>query len=196
MSAKFIVIEGPDKSGKATQAFMLANELRNKGRKVIQLEVPYNDYLTYTIIYYMLHNGWAKKYPNLFQAFQFINKFVFQLTTLVLYRFIYDYVIFDRWSLSMIVYGDASGANPTLSRFFYRLLFKPDITLIMRGKSYDRDEADDSYEKDDVLQKNVRIGYKNWFLEHHDSVMINNSASVNEVHGYVMNVINDRFFNT
>lgn len=193
MLAKLIAIEGPDKSGKATQAFMLSNKLRSLGLKVTQVEAPIKDAITYRIIYSMLYNGWAKKHPNLFQVFQFLNKFIFQATFLLYALFVSDYIIFDRWRLSMIVYGDASSANPKLSRAFYGLLVKPDVTFIMRGRVYSRNTLDDSYEKDKTLQERVKLGYKTWFMHDHNSVVINNDAALDVVHNSIMNVMKDKF---
>lgn len=188
--AKMVVVEGPDKVGKQTQSQMLAHVLRRYGDKVKLVEVPYNDGSTYRLIYRMLKNGQAKKYPNLFQFVQFLNKFIFQRTVLLWLRITCACIVLDRWKLSAIVYGDATGVNPTFNRMLYGMLKDPDVTVILHGSSFKRQEADDVYEKDNSLQTAVRNGYYEWAQEHpenHD--LIDNQGSRDEVHERIMNVV-------
>ena len=159
--AKTFVIEGPDKMGKATQSKMLVNSLRaeqgNK-TKVTLVEVPFNDRLTHRVIYWMLRNGLAKKAPNLFQFVQFLNKFFFQIFVLPYLLLTNDYVVFDRWSLSAIVYGGATGVNKNFNEFLYSLLYKPNGTVVLTGRPHFR-KGSDSYESDNDLQSTVRELY-------------------------------------
>jgi len=166
MLAKVVAICGPDKSGKATQSKMLAHTLKRYGDRAVRVEVPFNDRVTHRVLYWMLRNGTAKSHPNLFQIIQFFNKLFFQWTVLLWLRLTCSWVVLDRWSLSAIVYGDATGVNKTLNTFLYHLLMKPDLTLILTGSSYDRKSVDDSYESDSDLQKNVRMGYMTWAARH------------------------------
>lgn len=190
MFAKLVAIEGPDKVGKQTQSQMLAHVLRRYGDKVALVEVPFNDRLTYPLIYWMLKHGQAKRYPNLFQFVQFLNKFIFSWTYLLWLRLTCAYVVLDRWSLSAIVYGDATGVNPTFNRLLYWLLTKPDLTVVLHGLSFRRQEADDVYEKDTDLQKAVRRGYYDWAQEHpFDHELIDNQGSKDEVHERIMDAV-------
>lgn len=178
--AKIICIEGPDQMGKQTQANLLFLSLRNSALR----EIPFNDHFTYSLIYFMLENGFAKIYPNLFQFVQFCNKFLFQIFHLIPMMFMYDFIILDRWYASSIVYGDATGVNKRFNRALQKLLIKPDITFILEGKRYKRPyEKNDSYESDRILQDSVKMGYKVFSMNvYNDAVMINNEGTPDEVH--------------
>ncbi len=185
-----IVVEGPDKVGKQTQSRFLDHALRRYGDSSRLVEVPFNDGITYRLIYRMLKNGKAKRYPNLFQFVQFLNKFIFQWTVLLWLRLTCDFVVLDRWKLSAIVYGDATGVNPTFNRFLYSLLKNADKTVILHGSSFKRREADDVYEKDNALQLAVRKGYYKWAQAHpEDHDLINNQGSRDEVHSRILNAV-------
>lgn len=191
MFAKLVAIEGPDKVGKQTQSQMLAHVLRRYGDKVALVEVPFRDGVTHPLIYWMLRNGKAKTYPNLFQFVQFLNKLVFQWTVLLWLRFTCAYVVLDRWSLSSIVYGDATGVNPAYNRVLYWLLKKPDITVVLHGSSFKRSTTvDDAYEKDSDLQLAVRRGYYNWAQEHpFDHELVDNQGTKDEVHERIVEAV-------
>lgn len=190
MFAKLVVVEGPDKVGKQTQVLMLAHALRRYGDRVVQVEVPFNDRLTYRAIYWMLRNGHAKSWPNAFQFVQFVNKVICQWTYLLWLRLTCDFIVLDRWSLSAIVYGDATGVNPWFNRVMYHLLARPALTLILHGPSFKRNTVDDSYEKDSSLQKAVREGYYIWTLDHPDDhELIDNQGTRDEVHTTMMGVM-------
>lgn len=188
--AKIIAVEGPDKVGKQTQSRMVAHVLGRYGDRASLVEVPFNDRVTYPLIYRMLKNGQAKRHPNLFQFVQFLNKFVFQWTMLMWLRLTCSFIVLDRWKLSAIVYGDATGANPTFNRFLCWLLKNPDVTVILHGSSFKRQEADDVYEKDNSLQSAVRKGYYKWAQEHPENhELIDNQGTRDEVHERIMSVV-------
>ena len=183
MFATLVAVEGPDKVGKETQTKLLTQILKERGNKAVLVEVPYGDGVTYPLIYMMLKNGVAKRWPNLFQFVQFLNKFVFQFTALLWLLLTNDYVVLDRWSLSAIVYGDATGVNPTYNRFLYFLLKRPDVTVVLHGPSFRRkSEADDVYEADNDLQKAVKRGYYDWVIAHPaDHELIDNQGTREDV---------------
>lgn len=186
MFAKLICVEGPDMHCKATQSKMLTERLTSRGFQSIRIEVPVNDHVTYPLIYWMLKNGSAKRFPYLFQLVQFMNKFVFQWTTLLWVMMTHDYVVLDRWSLSSIVYGEATGVNQMFVRLLSKLLYKPDLTLVMHGKSYHRD-GQDSYEADSDLQKTVKQIYYEHVLDNlSDHALVNNTRTREEQHDDVM----------
>ena len=190
MLAKVVVIEGPDKVGKETQSNMLAHSLRLQGDRVSLVEIPFNDHFTYTVIYKMLRSGSAKRWPNVFQFIQFLNKLIFQWTVLLVLRFVCDIVVLDRWSLSSIVYGDATGVNKTFNRILFWLLLKPHVTCVLHGPSFVRKSVDDVYEKDTDLQIAVRTGYYDWVQEHpFDHDLIDNQGSHDDVHERVLDVV-------
>ncbi len=186
-TCKIIVIEGGDKVGKQTQTEMLYDALA-ENHSVTLVEIPAKG-LTHKAIYWMLRNGAAQRFPNVFQFIQFVNKLAFQTLVLSTMEAMSDYIILDRWSLSAIVYGDATGVNRRFNRFLYDLLRKPDITLIMHGQSFKR-EGSDSYEKDTKLQKAVKDGYFDWARRYPGkNQLVSNIGTREEVHSTVMGVL-------
>jgi thymidylate kinase len=160
--SKIIAIEGPDRVGKATQSRMLCDHITKElNKKATVVEVPIRDGGTYKIIYWMLKNGLAKKFPKVFQWLQVLNRWIFQTTRLVELEHEYDYVIFDRWSCSSVVYGAAEGLNRRSLEKMARLLRAPDFTIVLLGDSHAH-EAEDVYESDSVLQGRVSDLYAAW----------------------------------
>jgi thymidylate kinase len=191
--ATLIVVEGPDRVGKATQSSMLTRALSDAGHRVRRVEVPVKSPITYRLIYWMLRNGLAKSVPNLFQFVQFLNKFCFQIFHLVLMRWMYDFIIFDRWALSSVIYGDAGGANKRFTRFLFNRLWQPDGTVILVGAARSG-ETTDVYEADNSLQSNVRIGYSEWHSTHPEqTAIVDNLGTRDEVHQQIMNTLEERF---
>lgn len=161
--AKIIVFEGADRCGKATQSAALKSFFEKAGKKAIVIEVPIFDYATYPLIYWMLKNGWAKKFPKFFQWLQCTNRLIFQYTSLTELEHQYDFIIFDRWSLSSVVYGVAEGVDPEYCNALYRKLRRPDFTFLLLGQAHSH-QAEDSYESDKSLQENVKDLYASWAL--------------------------------
>ena len=177
---KIIVIEGPDRVGKATQAKRLKEYLAHKGKRVEIVEVPIKRGVTYDAIYWMLGNGLAKKLPRLFQTLQFLNRWTFQKVELPKLASSNDFVIFDRWSLSTNVYGLAEGLGPEFVNYFYSNLRRPDYTFVLLGDSHQH-EAEDVYERDTALQKRVRILYDQWAKNHPDECHVINCQNPKEL---------------
>ena len=167
--SKIIVIEGPDRCGKATQTRLLRATMASFGISSTVVEVPIQSAVTYKIIYWMLQNGLAKKFPKLFQVFQFLNRKVFQLFVLPQLKKEYDVIIFDRWSLSTIVYGGAAGVSEEFTVKLSKKLLEPDHTFILLGKSFPH-HAEDVYERDEELQAEVRARYYDWAVSHPETV--------------------------
>jgi thymidylate kinase len=160
--SRIIVIEGPDRVGKATQSRILCDYINETlKKKACIVEVPIHDNFTYRVIYWMLGNGTAKKFPKTFQWLQVLNRWIFQSFSLVKLEHEYDYVVFDRWSPSTSVYGAAEGLEKSTLDKMYRLLRSPDFTLVLLGKSHAH-EAEDVYERDTSLQQKVRELYGDW----------------------------------
>jgi len=171
--AKIIVIEGADRCGKATQASMLQSYLLRIGCASTIVEVPIRSAVTYKIIYWMLKNGFAKKYPKIFQWFQFLNRKIFQCLVLPDIERQHDVVIMDRWSLSTIVYGAAEGVSEEYTVSLSKRLRVPDHTIILHGRAFPH-EAEDVYESDLDLQDRVRLGYSQWAVNNSkDCTLIN-----------------------
>ena len=162
--SKMIVIEGPDRVGKQTQTNLLRKTFLKYGLLANVVEVPIRSAVTYHVIYWMLRNGLAKKFPKIFQWFQYMNRKIFQMFSLPSMEQHYDAIIMDRWSLSTIVYGAAEGVPREYTVGLAEKLRKPDHTIILCGKSHSH-EAEDAYEADMTLQDKVRVEYTRWALE-------------------------------
>lgn len=195
LSALIVAIEGPDRVGKKTQTKLLVDRLETRDYKVATFEIPKTSLVTYNLIYWMLNNGLAKKFPNIFQTIQFLNKFMFQFKLLFL-RWTYDVIVLDRWSLSSIIYGDETGANKSYVRFLYWFLREPDVTIVLNGPSPSKEELNDSYERDDSLQKRVRKGYIRWCVEnnHKPFELVDNEGNRQEVHDRIMRILDSRYY--
>lgn len=187
--SKIIVIEGPDRVGKQTQTRMLKETFQNYGMLATVVEVPIRSAITYRIIYWMLRNGLAKRFPKIFQWFQYLNRKIFQEYTLPHLEDRYDAVIMDRWSLSTIVYGAAEGVPRDFTLKLAKKLREQDFTIILHGESFAH-EAEDSYESDDNLQKKVRLEYARWALENPTTTkMVNCQQSKKAIAREIKNVL-------
>ena len=180
----YIAIEGPDRVGKQTQASLLRNFLLEKGKSVLLVEVPIKDSITHPVIYWMLKNGLAKKLPNMFQWLQVVNRKFFEWRTLSSAALKYDYVIFDRWSLSTYVYGAAEGLNASVLKTMYDSLKVPDATVVLLGRLPGL-EARDSYEKDVGLQTRVNMLYRDWAINN-EAIVINADQHIDIVHQQIV----------
>lgn len=191
---KILVIEGPDKMGKNTQSTMLLLALNTPPdvkpvfgqTKACLVEVPTRGF-TYKLIYWMLSNSLAKRLPNTFQFVQFMNKYSFQLFKLPKLLKENDYVILDRWSLSGLVYGAATGVNLRFNAWLFSKMKYPDLTLVMHGSSFRRkSEDDDSYESDNDLQKRVKDLYYTQATTLPAHELVDNQGTPEEVHNRII----------
>lgn len=160
-TAKIVTFEGPDGVGKTTQVARLAKALREEGSKVETIKLPRYDRLTGKLILRMLKSGSAVRYPNVFQVVQWLDKLLFQVFYMSKLLRENDYVLFDRWHVSMWAYGLAGGANEPLTNALVGSLKSPDLVLVFHGKSK-RAEKQDAYESDAAYQKNVALHYVLW----------------------------------
>lgn len=160
-TAKIISFEGPDGVGKTTQVRRLVEALGRDHKFVQTVKLPRYDRLTGKLILRMLKSGSAVRYPNVFQVIQWLDKLLFQLFYMPKLLRENDYVLFDRWHVSMWAYGLAGGANETLTNALVSTLKAPDLVLVFHGKSK-RTEKQDSYESDAAYQKNVALHYVLW----------------------------------
>lgn len=189
--SKIVVLEGADRCGKATQSAMLRDYIESTGNKAVVVEVPIKDDHTYRLIYWMLGNGLAKKFPKIFQGLQCLNRWIFQTFKLVRLEHDNDYVIFDRWSLSTTVYGLAEGISKNFVDKMYRRLRKPDYTLLLTGKPHHH-VAEDVYERDTTLQDKVRGLYNEWSRENPgESKIVQSEKSKIEVHTEIVQTLKE-----
>ena len=188
--SKIIVIEGPDACGKATQCALLRDHIRNALNKRAEVvEVPIEGPFTYRLIYWMLGNGLAKKFPKAFQWIQFANRKIFQMTRLSALLSNNDYIIFDRWSLSTVVYGEAEGVPREWSERLAEKLVIPNHTILLLCKPHTK-EAEDTYESDTKLQYKVRDLYESWGIRHTvTSTIVDCSLSKVDVHRHIIETL-------
>jgi len=200
--AKVIVVEGPDKHGKSTQAKMLHAALskmvtRNypfdgRDNDVVLVKIP-SAGATSKLIYWMLGNGLARKFPTLFQLVHFTNKLMFQTFTLPKLSRQHDFVIVDRWSLSAMAYGKAEGVSDRLNEMMFSALRQPDITFVLHGETFTRKTTtDDSYEKDSDMQSRVKGNYVTLAASLPNHVLVDNSPGRDAVHETIMDELRDR----
>jgi thymidylate kinase len=156
---KTIALEGADKQGKFTQATMLVQHLRSLNYAAWLVEVPIEGSFGHDAIYKMLKNGSALKFPNTFQVLQFLNRLWFQTFQFKKFQKPNSYIVFDRWSLSGIVYGYATKINPLLNAKLFNFLIKPDITIVLSGVQKSS-EVEDVYEGSTSLQATVNREYR------------------------------------
>lgn len=184
--AKIIVIEGPDKVGKETQSKMLVAHLRSMGRRATRVEVPFNDNFSHKVIYWMLKNGHARTYPTLFQWVQYMNKKIFEYHWLPRLERDNEFVVLDRWSLSALVYGVATGVSRSSCERQFRALRRPSATIVMSGRAMS-DKKDDAYETDTYIQRRVRYLYGEWAIENPVGTRVIASANNRgEVHSNIV----------
>jgi thymidylate kinase len=187
--AKLIVIEGPDRVGKATQADLLYYYLIQRAHTAKLVEVPVKSLLTYRIIYFMLSTSLAKKFPKIFQWMQWLNKQVFQWLSLRSLEKDYEYLIFDRWSLSSVIYGKSAGVPEDFVMNLYQRLRTPDYTIVLNGKPHLVGNGD-SYEDDTQMQADVRKLYSEWALQNSDlCTLIDANKSVSDIFNEIIQVL-------
>jgi dTMP kinase len=185
------LLEGVDRLGKSTQTKLLVQHLKDKGFKVAFVKAPWNDRVTYRVIYWMLRNGLARKFPNVFQAIHFINKLVFQWFVLPKLLEENDYIVLDRWNLSMWAYGIPDGANEWMTEKFLDYIEEPDFTIILDGNPHIVGDGD-SYEADVAYQKVVRARYVNWVVSHPCCVgQVNANQPVQDVFRDILKYLTD-----
>lgn len=181
-----IAIEGPDRMGKATQAEQLCHFLRRQGNNVWGVEMPYDDHVTYNLIYKMLGNGFAKRFPTVFQTVQFLNKAMFGLFVLPRLRHNYDFIVTDRWRLSALIYGNEGGVNRMLNRLYYAMLVPADLTIVFCDERLNS-LSEDVYEADTAFQDRVRRAYRiHAAINFDDHVVVKNTGTVQQVHNRIV----------
>lgn len=187
-TAKIISFEGPDGVGKTTQVRRLAEALRNEGKRVETVKLPRYDRPTGKLILRMLKSGSAVRYPNAFQLVQWFDKLLFQVFYMTKLLRENDYVLFDRWHVSMWAYGLAGGANERLTDSLVNTLRAPDLVLVFHGKSK-RTEKQDTYESDDSYQKSVALHYVLWTCSHESAAVVNADEPMEQVSQAILSCV-------
>lgn len=157
--AVIIAFEGPDSSGKTTQKNLLVQRLVDSGYHVESYKCPDASTSIGKKIYSMLSNKTALKFPTLFQILHFFDKLALdaklekdRIETHA------DFIVIDRWILSSLVYGRATGVNKILLKLMSMYMHAPHITIYTK-LNFSRDENDE-YDSDKLLQERVRLFYE------------------------------------
>lgn len=155
---KIIVFEGLDKSGKFTQAELLAKELSERGYNVVKSEFHRYDTPTGELIRRFLDGEYA---PNqlAIECIMAADKYA-QMDWYKEIANETDVLILDRYIVSQIVYGKANGIDVDFTLnllerlpepdFHFYLDVSPEVSMKRKGKHGDNDK----YEGDiEVLTK-------------------------------------------
>jgi len=181
-NAKVIALCGADHVGKSTQAKLLKTQLERNSIRTKIVHIPTDWSLTLLLHWLMLKTGLAVTFPRVFQLNAFLNKLAFQWFHLPYLRWRYDVIILDRWDLSSLVYGQASGLSAMFLAYTYLPLRRADLTIILDGEIR-RVNDPDSYEADESFQRRVQEGYRKWFLacDHPNAIMISTNSSALQI---------------
>lgn len=212
-----IAIEGIDGSGKTEQTVMLKNRLENKGKKVKVVSFPDYDSFFGKEIGYLLSgkgkidaNSVDTKSMSLWYALDRKTK----LDKINLNE--YDYIIFNRYTLSSAVYQSVRSGH-RMEEWIFELenlqlgLPNPDLYLIMdvnvnqssdnvlkKGERDYLEEDKDVYEKSETLLGNARKKYMEIKEKYLNMEIIacsdeeNNLKSIEEISLLISNVLEQR----
>ena len=101
-------------------------------------------------------------------------------------------MILDRWCLSSLIYGSATGVNQNFNDFLQKYLTPPDVTIVLDGPAL-VNKCRDVYEKDSALQISVRKKYHDWAIENSERcILISNQGGRSVVHDRIVNALKQR----
>lgn len=155
-----ITLEGIDKSGKATQALLLARKLEKKEVKVEIIAFPdYSTIVGKTIKTYL--DGRINLCPEIRQLLYVANRWE-KKNELRLWLKEGKTVIADRYIPSGLVYGLANGLDLDWMINLEKGLPPSDLVIVLDisvATAFDRDNIRDVYEKNESFLKKVRKSY-------------------------------------
>lgn len=197
----FIVIEGVDAAGKATQSKMLAERFKKQGREVALHSFPrYETPLGEAILRHLkgrtammemhirdssdmeidgetvYHK--AKEDPLVFQCLMLADKYdaACEIEHQINEGMV---VVADRWAPSAICYGAADGLSMNWLMRTQSYLIKPDFCIYIEVSPevalQRRPKMRDRYEKDREKQRSVREHYDRLWDMMHESILHTNS---------------------
>lgn len=164
---KIIAIEGLDKSGKHTQTKLLKERLEVDGYKVAQSEFHRYDTPTGKLIQQWLYGEYQVSQQTI-ELIMAADKYAQQDWMRSLEKEGYDFLLLDRYYISQLVYGKASGGNVGWIEEVIGDLLATDMdifidipaqeSMMRKGKHGDNDK----YESDIALLDKVRSLYKEY----------------------------------
>lgn len=197
---KIISIEGIDKAGKATQAKLLTDYLRNKGYKVTQSEFHRYDTPTGDLIMKWLKKEWDVDQTTI-ELIMAADKQAQQVWFDKLEMDDYDFLVLDRYTLSQVAYGIANGINGRWILELQKNMTPSDIDVVidipaevsMGRKGKHNNGLNDRYESDLKMLKEVRNNYKNASIYYSAPIkkIVDGMKMVDEIHKEIVRIIND-----
>ena len=191
MHARFIVLEGPDGSGTTSHTGLLAESLRKAGFDVLLTFQPSHGPIGKFIRSSLREGGLsASSLQLLFSADR-----AWHMDTVVKPALQEGkMVICDRYDLSTVIYGEASGVSPEWLRTVNDAFPRPDVLLLMlppfstcMERLNLRDK--DILEQDDSLQKRVYESYRQASLTLPSECVVDTSGSMEETAAHILRIV-------
>jgi dTMP kinase len=206
----FIVIEGTDASGKATQTRMLATRLERLGRSTTTFSFPrYATPLGEAILrhlkreiivaqpdYKLAKHEPAPEDAMIFQCMMVVDKY--DAAPAIGDALKAGDVVSDRWWPSAFAYGAADGLSPEWLLRVHRYLPQPDLYVLidvdLEETARRRPERRDRYERDREKQALVRRNYRDlWTLRKAGGrgrwSVVDGTGTIEEVHERIWNEV-------
>ena len=197
---RFIVLEGPDKSGKSTQAGLLARHLQRQGRRFIHTREPGGTSLAESIRRVLLDP--RQKVDPLAELFLYEASRAQHTREKILPALKKgSWVLCERYSLATLAYqGHARRLPMPMIRTLDRIAtggLRPDFTIVLdipesefaardRGRKLDRLERESL-----AFRKRVREGYRRLARTEPGCALINGRRPLAEVHAEIVRRVDD-----
>jgi dTMP kinase len=191
----FIVLEGPDKSGKSTQARRLAAALREAGRKVLHTREPGGTAVAEAVRRVLLDP--ALRVDPLTELFLYeASRAQHTREKLVPALAAGEVVVSERYTLSTDVYqGLARGLGLPLTRALNRFAtegLKPDLTVVIdvpdaEFARRDKSRAHDRIERAGAeFRRRVRAGYRRLARGAPRTVLLDGRRAEDDLHAEIL----------
>ncbi len=196
----FIVLEGPDKCGKSTQARLLARHLQRQGRRFIHTREPGGTSLAESIRRVLLDP--RQKVDPLAELFLYEASRAQHTREKILPALKKgSWVLCERYSLATLAYqGHARRLPMPMIRTLDRIAtggLRPDFTIVLdipesefaardRGRKLDRLERESL-----AFRKRVREGYRRLARTEPGCALINGRRPLAEVHAEIVRRVDD-----
>jgi dTMP kinase len=197
---KIIALEGLDKSGKATQTKLLTERLRSEGYNVVQSEFHRYDTPTGELIMKWLRKEYDVDQTTI-ELIMAADKQAQQNWIKQLGKDDVDFLILDRYTLSQIVYSQASGLSAMWVSDLQENLLQPDLNIIidipaeesMRRKGKHNNGENDRYESDRQLLEEVGRLYRSFYTTTTNAprVIINGVRDIAAIHEEIFTVVSE-----